>query len=423
MPPDMVDVFTKAEWAEVQKLGPLPDIPAEPSNKYADNAMAAAFGQRLFFEKSYSGALTIGNDGTNGSPGMVGDKGKIGCVSCHDPAAFYVDTRSMPNNLSIGVKYTKRHAPPLVNIAFYKWGAWNGKEDSIWFQGANAPESAVNFGSTRLDFAHMVYNKYKADYNAIFPVPLDAALDPMAADASRFPPSGMPNVMTPGPWETMTPADQDTVNLIMANCGKALEAYERKLLSKNAPIDKYIAMDFTALTPGAKRGLKLFIGKAACNACHGGAFLSDNDFHVTGVTQNVGPNVPMTDNGRNDDIPKLLANTWNTKGKFSDDTMYGEMKLAGLAQGDQWIGVFRTKSLRSVAKIAPYFHNGSKATLADVVTFYNAGGDATGFAGVKDAKMKPLNLSDAEKADLVEFMQTALTGDPPPAALGMDTSR
>src|SRR4051812_27191944 len=66
MTANLVDgVFTDAEFAEVKKLGPLPDLPANTTNKYADNAAAAAFGQRLYFEKSASGPLGIGDDGTN----------------------------------------------------------------------------------------------------------------------------------------------------------------------------------------------------------------------------------------------------------------------------------------------------------------------------------------------------------------------
>ncbi len=424
MPANMVDVFTEAEWKVVQQFGPLPALPPDTTNKYADNLMAAKFGQRLFFEKGYAGALTVGNDGTNGSLGMVGDKGKVACASCHDGTAYYVDTRSMPNNVSLGVKYTNRNAPSLVNVGFYKWYSWGGKEDSLWYQGANGPESAVNFGSTRLDEVHVVYNKYKSDYEALFG-PMPSALDPNAPDASRFPPSGKPKASAAdpdGPWEMMMPADQQAVNLIMANVGKSLEAYERQIVSRNAPIDKYIAGDYAALTPGAKRGLKLFIGKAACVGCHTGPILSDNDFHNTGVAQNVGPHVPMSDNGRYDEIPKTLANTWNSAGMFSDDASFGMMKLAGLAQTDNLKGAFRTKALRHVGKTAPYCHNGSFATVTDVVKNYNMGGGASGFAGTKDPKIVPLNLSDGEIADLVEFLETALTGDPPPAELAMDTS-
>jgi len=88
---------------------------------------------------------------------------------------------------------------------------------------------------------------------------------------------------------------------------------------------------------------------------------------------------------------------------------------------DDLKGKFRTTSLRHIEKTGAYSHNGSLATLEDVVHFYNVGGGATGDAGVKDPKMMPLNLTTSEEMDLVELLRS-LTGDPPPASLGTDTS-
>ena len=397
-------------------------MPPDSTNKYADNAQAAIFGQRLFFEKGYSAALTIGDDGSNGSLGAVGDKGKVACASCHDPANYYGDTRSHPNSLSLGVKWTSRNAPPLVNVAFYKWWSWGGKEDSLWYQGANGSESAANFSGNRLQFAHLVYDKYRTDYNAIFPIALDPGLDSTVPNA-RFPAAGKPKAAATdpdGPWEMMTQADRDLVNLILANAGKAIAAYERLLVSRNAPIDKYVGGDYTALTAGAKRGLQLFIGKAGCVGCHSGATFSDQQFHNTGVSQ-MGPNVPATDNGRFDDLTRTLSNTFNGAGKFSDDQAAGAAKLAGMTPTEDLKGLFRTASLRQIDKTGVYMHDGVLATLEDVVHFYNIGGAATGFAGTKDPQMVPLNLSAAEETDLVEFLKS-LTGEPPPATLGTDTS-
>ena len=258
----MVDVFSEEEFDIIRQFGPLGDVPPDPTNRYADDEAAAAFGQRLFFEKGYAHKLTIADPAL----GNVGDEDKISCASCHDPTAYYTDTRSKPNAVSVGIALTQRNAPTLVNAAFYTWGSWGGKDDTLWFQGANGCESQVNFGSNRLEYAHLIYKKYRADYEALFPVPLDPALDPTAPDAARFPNQGRPKSTASapdGPWELMAPADREIVQVILANAGKALEAYERRLVSRNAPIDKYIAGDYSALSPAAKRGLRLFIGKAA----------------------------------------------------------------------------------------------------------------------------------------------------------------
>jgi cytochrome c peroxidase len=415
----MVDVFTDEEFEQIRQFGPLGDVPPSPTNRYADDPAAAAFGQRLFFEKSYSHALTISGSGL----GNVGDKGKISCASCHDPAGYYSDSRSRPNATSLGVSWTARNSPTLVNAAFYTWGSWGGKDDVLWNQGANGSESSPNFASNRLELAHIVFRKYRADYDAIFPVPLDPALDPAAPDAARFPPQGRPksgSAAPDGPWEAMTAADRALINQIAANTGKALEAYERQLVSRNAPIDRYIAGDHEALSPSAKRGLSLFMGKAACVDCHSGPLFSDQEFHNTGVSQ-TGATQSLVDNGRFDDLTRTLANTFNGAGAFSDDQVTGIAKLEGMVVADELKGQFRTSSLRHIARTGPYMHAGTHTTLEDVVRFYNWGGASSGFAGTKSAAMVPLLLSDEEELDLVALMK-ALTGEPVAAELTVDTA-
>jgi cytochrome c peroxidase len=220
----------------------------------------------------------------------------------------------------------------------------------------------------------------------------------------------------------MDPADRAIINTIMANWGKAIAAYERRLVSRNSALERYALGDRRALSAAAKRGLKLFIGKAACDACHKGPIFTDNEFHDTGVPQSVGEHVPAADTGRFGDIPKLLSSAFNGAGALSDDRVAGAQKLAGLAtdnDGDR--GKFRTKNLMNIALTGPYMHNGSLETLEDVVHFYNLGGGERGFAGVKDPKIVPLLLSEAEEQDLVAFLHT-LTGEPVAGALREDTS-
>ena len=414
-----VDVFTEEEFEIISQFGPLPEPRVNTTNRYADSEAAAAFAQRLFFEKGYANRIIV----SDGTLGVIGDRGKVSCASCHDPKAYYTDTRSRPNATSLGINWTQRNTPSLVNTVYYTWGSWGGKDDNPWAQGSNGSESSQNFGGNRVEFSRVVFRKYRADYDAIFPVPLDPALDPKHANASRFPASGRPKsspTAPDGPWELMAPEDRDIINTIAANTGKAFEAYERKLISRNSPLDRYIAGEHDALTPAQKRGLKLFIGKAACVDCHSGPTLSDQDFHNTGVAQ-VGMSVPKTDNGRWDDIQRTLSNTFNGAGKFSDDPAFGAEKLLGQDPVDQMKGKFRTKSLRHVEKTGPYMHTGELATLEDVVRWYNWGGDTSNFAGEKHPAMVPLGLSFEEEADLVAFLK-ALTGEPVPEALWVDTA-
>jgi cytochrome c peroxidase len=209
-----------------------------------------------------------------------------------------------------------------------------------------------------------------------------------------------------GPWEMMRPEDRQHINEIMANVGKAIEAYERKLVSSNSAFEQYVKGNDSALSLSAKRGLKLFIGKAACNECHRGPIMSDNKFHNLGVPQAVGANVPRTDHGRFQDLPIMLANPFNSSKDFSDDPEAGRRRIGMLAQNESMRGQFKTPTLHNISDTAPYFHNGYAKSLEEVVRFYNRGGGEAGtFSGVKDPKMRPLNLTMAEEADLVEFLK------------------
>jgi cytochrome c peroxidase len=417
-PEDEGVVLSDAEMEIASTLGPLPELPADPTNAFADDPAAARLGQRLFFETSYSGAIVVGDDGNNGGLGQVGETGKVGCASCHNGGSWFMDARSSPNNVSLGVGYTPRNAPSLVNVVYYDYFGWAEKQDWPWVQGSGSPESRDNTAGNRLSYAHMLYEKYRADYDAIFPEPLDAALDPAAADADRFPPSGKPKSKPEDPdgaWEGMAAEDRTIVMRIMSNSGKSFEAYERLLTSRNAPLDLFIAGDDAAISESAKRGLKLFIGKAACVECHKGPTFTDNAVHNTGVPQ-IGPNVPERDDGHFADAGLLLKNSYNGATQFSDDPELGAEKLAKITVDEVNTGAFRTKSLRHVEHTAPYMHNGSMATLEDVVDFYDRGGGDENFVGTKDALLVPLNLSTGERADLVAFLK-ALTGEPVPEEL------
>ena len=403
--------LTEKELIEAKKLSLLPAVPADTTNKYADNAKAAELGQMLFFDKSYSGALAVADDGTNGGLGAVGDKGKVACASCHLGDTMD-DNRSKPGNVSLGTDFGTRNALSIVNSSFYKWTNWGGRFDSQWSLSLTVAENPKIMNANRLEIAHMIATKYRAEYDAIFD-------DKLPTDMSGFPASGKPGVAA---YDTMTDPNKAIINRIFVNYGKALEAYERKLVSRNAPFDKFVAGDWSTLDAAAIRGLKVFIGKGECASCHSGPNFSDDKFHALFVPQ-TGPKVPATDNGRFQDIPGLLGSAFNVDGNFSDDKTTG--KLAGLSATDvTTMAQFRTKSLRGVGASAPYMHSGQFATLEDVVEFYKKGGEEppadSGIA--KDPKMKAIAFTGTEAADLVAFMKT-LNGEPVPAALKMNTAK
>ncbi len=411
--------FTGSERATIGALSPLAAVESDPTNKYAANAAAAAFGQKLFFDTRFSGTILAAGalSSGNGGLGQIGDTGKISCASCHQPDATFQDVRSVPNSCTVAAGWTLRNTPPLVNAAFYKWFFWDGRADALWVQALLPVEANGEMNSSRLHVAHALYANYKAEYNALFDPDLDPGLDPASATAKQFPDSLKPPSDPQSPWNTMKPADQDVVNRIFANFGKALAAYETLLVARNSPFDRYVAGDEAAMNTQAKLGLRLFIGKAACVVCHAGPLLSDNKFHNTGVVQHQGDltHVPTSDQGRFAGIPQLTANALNGSGAYSDSPKDG--KASGLVATDADRGAFRTKGLREVAMTGPYMHGGQIATLEDVIDHYDRGGGAAGaFEGTKDPLMVPLNLTASEKTQLVEFLH-ALTGEAVPAAL------
>jgi cytochrome c peroxidase len=154
--------------------------------------------------------------------------------------------------------------------------------------------------------------------------------------------------------------------------GKAIAAYERTALSGDAPYDHYKAGDKAALSEAAERGRKLFFGKANCSACHAGSNFTDNGFHNIGVS-------------------------WNAQPR--DD---GRFAISGL-KGDT--GAFKTPTLREIARTAPYMHDGSLATLEDVVDHYAEGGTKNPYL---DEEIFLIKLEEKDKADLVAFMKEGL---------------
>jgi len=148
----------------------------------------------------------------------------------------------------------------------------------------------------------------------------------------------------------------------------------RTILSGDAPIDRYMNGERDALSEQARQGLRLFRGRANCTACHLGPSFTDEQFHNTGIAWRDG--------------------AWLDPGRFA---ITGE-------EDDH--GAFKTPTLRDVVRTAPYMHDGSLATLEDVIEFYDRGGNANPFL---DEELRSLHLTKDEKAALMAFLQ-ALSG-------------
>jgi len=380
-------------------MSPLPAVPADPTNKYADDAAAAALGQKFFFDEKFSGAMTVTND-----LGNSGDVQKVSCKSCHSGPALD-DERSLPDAaISKGTGNHTRNAPGMVNSSFYTWTNWGGRFAAQWELPPAVVENPAIMNSTRLAVAHRIYDAYKTEYEAVFGA-LDAGL---ATTNGRFPASGKP---TQAAFDNMAGDDKTIVNGILVNFGKALEAYTRKLVSREAKFDAWFAGDDGVFDASQLNGARLFVDKGCIN-CHGGAHFSDHSFHKLGVP--VG--VSGADDGRGGpkDLAALLVSPLNINSVYSDKQDTG--KLDGLVPAD-YVGKFRTPSLRGVVNSGPYMHAGQFATLEQVIDFYAVGGTlATG-----TGELVPFAITPQEKADLIAFLGT-LSGKPVPDALLLDNA-
>lgn len=189
----------------------------------------------------------------------------------------------------------------------------------------------------------------------------------------------------------------------IAQAWQAIAAFQRTIVTdaKKVPFDRYLAGDKKALGEPAQRGLKLFNGKAGCISCHNGALASDQRYYATGV--------PAAKEFKEDPVHQITLR-WELYQKGVPEDVYrtgaDDHGLYHKTKRPEDKGKFRTPSLRELKWTAPYMHNGALASLADVVAFYDKGG------GEGNKVLKPLKLTDAEKADLVAFLE-ALSMDEP----------
>ena len=230
--------------------------------------------------------------------------GTIACATCHEPSRSYTDV--WPKSIGVNSRRGEFRSPRIINRVYGKSFFWDGRAKSL--------EDQV---------AQPISNPLEMDL-------------PVADAVARLSSSGEYNGIT-----------LDTLQ-------RALASYVRTILSGNAPYDRYVAGDKTALSERAKLGLKIFRGKGGCLSCHIGPNLTDEALHNTGV-------------GR---------------------------------------GSFKTPTLRDVARQGPYMHDGSLSTLEDVIEYYDKGGNRV--AGL-DAEVQELHLTPEEKLGLLEFLK-ALTG-------------
>ena len=325
-----------------------PEIPA-------DNPVTlekVELGRKLYFDRRLS------TDGT------------IACASCHDPRHGFADPRGTPTSAGVGGALGTRNAPTVLNAAFLGSQFWDGRAATLEEQAVQPLVNPIEHGFS--DHAAVIARiEELGEYGPLF--------------ERAF---GSPEVTT------------DRI-------GKAIASFERTLISLRAPIDRFLAGDVEALSPAARRGWELFNGKARCNNCHGHVeafpLFTDDDFH------NIGVGVDRIDF---EAVAKKALDAVASGASLDElaltDREASELGRFLVTRQRRHLGAFKTPQLRNVALTAPYMHDGSEATLRDVIEFYDRGGNPNPFL---DGGMRPLGLTEREKSDLVELLESFTSED------------
>jgi cytochrome c peroxidase len=209
------------------------------------------------------------------------------------------------------------------------------------------------------------------------------------------------------------PAGNDEA--VAVDLAKALAAYQETLVSGRTPFDAYrdaLARGDEAAAAkypaAAQRGARIFVGKGRCNTCHVGPAFRNGEFHDIGIPFFVAGG--RVDPGRHDGIRRVKASRFNLLGPYSDDPTQGSaIATRHVAQEHRNFGEFKVPSLRNVSRTAPYMHDGSLATLREVVRHYsNLDPDRVHSDG--EQILRPLGLTDAEIDDVVVFLDSLNDG-------------
>jgi cytochrome c peroxidase len=398
---DEPPVFSARDLARIAKLSPIGPPPLDVTNRFSGDERAARLGQQLFFEPALS------------------KSGEHACATCHIPEKSFTDGRPVAVALGEG----KRRTPPLWNLAYGRWYFHDGRADSLWAQALGPLEDPLEMGSDRVAVLRVIASS--EELRGAFEE-LRGPLPPLD-DEARFPAHARPQLgeradEASRAWEAMSAEDRDATNRAFADVGKVLAAYERLLVSRDAPFDRFVeglleedAEKRAALSSSAQRGLQLFLGKGQCRLCHNGPNFTDGEFHGLGLAPRAG-GIP-TDSGRYAGVEQVLADPFNATGRYSD-APEGEAarSLSGLGRSAANWGEFKTPSLREVTRRAPFMHAGQLATLEEVLHFYSTLEGAAPLHQHQEQVLQPRDFSEGELADLLAFLKS-LEGAPLPLEL------
>ena len=327
---------------------PLPSVPAD--NPMSD--IKVTLGRQLFYDRRLSVNQTMS------------------CGTCHLQQFAFTDAK--PVAIGATGEPHPRSSMSLVNAAYNSRLTWaNHLLDQLEVQ-ALTPlfgENPVEMGMAGREKDIIALLRSEAPYAKGFP-------------------EAFPN-------------DQDPYSIL--NMVRAIASFNRSIVAFDAPYDRYLRGDGTAMTASAVRGMNLFFSEEAeCFHCHGGFNFTDSSTHADTRIESVG--------FHNNGLYNIDANGGYPPGNTGLHDMTGSRRD---------MGRFRAPTLRNIALTAPYMHDGSIATLDGVLDHYQQGGrviEAGPFAGdgsrnpYKSIFVREFDLSESERADLLAFLE-ALTDE------------
>jgi cytochrome c peroxidase len=298
----------------------------------------------------------------------------------------------------MGVAFMRggRNTPTVRYAPYTRWQFWDGRADSAWAQALGPIENPIEMASSRLRAVHALYDRYRAEYEAVF-----GAL-PGLGDGARFPPEGRPGDAA---YDGMAEADRLAVDRAYANLGKAIEAYERTLRFAPSAVDRFARGDASALNASQRAGMHHFFANG-CAQCHHGPMLTDDSFH--NIAMPTGQLDGAADRGRIDGVAQVLASPFNAGGLFSDAMMErGHLDALRVPAGMEQLGRMHTPGLRGTGRTGPWGHGGAFARLEDVVRHYASQGlrdRVTTRAGVEDMHLGSFHSDAQTIAELASFL-------------------
>jgi cytochrome c peroxidase len=337
-----------------QPLG-LPPVPVPAGNPITPEKVA--LGDTLFNDKRFSAT------------------GDVACATCHDRAKGLTDS---PLRTSQGIQKLTgtRNAPTVANAAYFASQFWDGRSPDLEDQSQ-----------------HPFLNPVEMALPSHEPILQIVRTDPEYEQMFR------------------KAFGKEPAQVAMMDVQQAIATFERTLVFGDSPFDRwYYGGDEAALSESAQRGFTVFLEQGRCVSCHtmeqSWATFTDNRFHNIGVGIN---NIQA-------DIPRLAPAFLAAKAAGTDvdvkvltDKKSSELGRFAITETLDELGAFKTSTLRNIAVTAPYMHDGSLATLRDVVDHYNNGGVTNKDDKVNDflsGGIRPLDLSEQQINDLVAFLES-----------------